>query len=310
MMKKHAYLIIAHKNIEQLQMLVDAIDFQSNDIYIMIDKKSNIVNSMIDKKSNIVNSMIDTKFSNIYFTDRIDIWWGTDSQIEAEMILFKDAYYNKINYDYYHLISGQDYPLASQEEIHNFFDSNPNKEFFTFSGMIDQSDLSVRLHKYLFSKSFRSNNLFIRLIHKIQINLYKLLYKTNSNKKKIYFGSNWCSVDNEFVKYLVDNEQYIKKRFYNGFLADEVYKHQLIMENKHFRDKVYKLETVHDLPEEFQGNLRYINWWDGSPYTWTKDDINALEKARDNGHLFSRKFDYKVDKEIISMINEKLINIK
>lgn len=295
-MKKHAYLIIAHKNIEQLQMLVDAIDFQSNDIYIMIDKKSNIVNSMID-----------TKFSNVYFTDRIDIWWGTDSQIEAEMILFKDAYYNKINYDYYHLISGQDYPLASQEEIHNFFDSNPNKEFFTFSGMIDQSDLSVRLHKYLFSKSFRSNNLFIRLIHKIQINLYKLLYKTNSSKKKIYFGSNWCSVDNEFVKYLVDNEKIIKNRFYNGFLADEVYKHQLLMENDYFKNKLYYSNFVHDLPDEFQGNLRYINWWDGSPYVWKNDDIDVLTKAKNQGHFFSRKFDIELDKEIILLINEKLI---
>lgn len=290
---------MAHKNIDQLQALIKALDFEGNDIYLMIDRKAKMDTNTLK-----------TSFSPLIFTNRIDVNWGSYSQIKAEICLFKKAYNSKCNYDYYHLLSGQDYPIASQEEIHSFFDNNPNLEFLTFSDMATQQELSIRIHNYLFSNSFRTNNIFINIVHKLQRDLYKTLFKLKKSNDKIYFGSNWCSVDNDFVKYLLDNEQHIEKTFSKGFLVDEVYKHQLIMENKHFRDKVYKLDGVHDLPEEFQGNLRYINWWDGSPYTWTKDDIDTLIKARKQGHLFSRKFDYNVDEEIISIINDKLINGK
>ncbi|MGT2833835.1 hypothetical protein ACVRZC_00500 [Streptococcus hyointestinalis] len=35
-------------------------------------------------------------------------------------------------------------------------------------------------------------------------------------------------------------------------------------------DKVYYKVGTTDNPNDIQGNLGYINWWDGSPYTWTE----------------------------------------
>lgn len=43
--------------------------------------------------------------------------------VKAEYALFHEAYYNEYIYDYYHLLSGADMPLKSQNEIHNFFHS-------------------------------------------------------------------------------------------------------------------------------------------------------------------------------------------
>ena len=37
---KHAYLIIAHQNWEQLKTLIGMLDYIDNDIYIHIDKKA------------------------------------------------------------------------------------------------------------------------------------------------------------------------------------------------------------------------------------------------------------------------------
>ncbi|PJE89938.1 hypothetical protein CU093_09960 [Limosilactobacillus fermentum] len=45
------------------------------------------------------------------------------------------------------------------------------------------------------------------------------------------------------------------------------------------------------MPNTLQGNLDYINWWDGSPYVWKDGDEKKLKKAVALGHLFSRKFD-------------------
>ena len=38
--KKHAYLIIAHTNFDQLQKLVKMLDNDKNDIFIHVDKKA------------------------------------------------------------------------------------------------------------------------------------------------------------------------------------------------------------------------------------------------------------------------------
>ena len=70
---------------------------------------------------------------------------------------------------------------------------------------------------------------------------------------------------------------------------------------------MYSLEPTNDQPTDFQGNLRYINWWDGSPYTWTdsEKDIEQLRYGKKQGHLFSRKFDL----ERYPGLKEKILEI-
>ena len=45
MVHKHAYLILAHNQFEQLAFLVSLLDHQNNDIFIHVDKKSNFNDS-------------------------------------------------------------------------------------------------------------------------------------------------------------------------------------------------------------------------------------------------------------------------
>lgn len=46
----------------------------------------------------------------------------------CELNLFKYAH-DLGKYDYYHLLSGKDFPLQSQDYIHNFFKQNEGMEF-------------------------------------------------------------------------------------------------------------------------------------------------------------------------------------
>lgn len=86
------------------------------------------------------------------------------------------------------------------------------------------------------------------------------------------------------------------------FIPTILQKHQLL-------NTVYSIEPTNDKPTDFQGNLRYINWWDGSPYTWTdsSDDIDQLKRGKALGHKFSRKFDLEsnpnLKEEILTIIN-------
>ena len=82
----------------------------------------------------------------------------------------------------------------------------------------------------------------------------------------------------------------------NKLLADEVFIPYLLQEHN-LLGRLYDSRLSYDRKEDFQGNLRYINWWDGNPYTWTSsgEDKSALLDAREKGYLFSRKFNIESD---------------
>ncbi|EGS8310725.1 hypothetical protein QDE85_003086, partial [Enterococcus faecalis] len=102
-MKKHVYLIMAHDNFDMLSLLLKELDDIRNDIVIHIDKKSSNVN-IADLKTHC-------QYSEVSFIESISVTWGAYSQIECELALLKAAV--KRNYNYYHLISGLDFPLKS-----------------------------------------------------------------------------------------------------------------------------------------------------------------------------------------------------
>lgn len=291
-LRRHAYLIIANRNPHQLDMLLSALDDSRNDIFILLDKKS----------EGIFPAKLKINFSNVTKIDPIDIYWGDYSLIEAEMSLFKAASVGK--YNYYHLLSGLDLPLVNQDTIHSFFDEHPNQEFITYSNVFNKQTLSMRLHNYHFRKSFRTDNKFMKIYHKFENRVYSKIPQHRVDVNDIDFGSNWVSLDHELVCDLIKNEDIIYKLFHNGFLVDELFIPIFINLNPKYKEKVFYSKGVTDKPKEFQGNLRYINWWDGDPYVWKRNDYDRLQHAVKLGYMFSRKFDERIDKDII----EKIIN--
>lgn len=109
----HAYLIMAHKNIQQLKILLKLLDYKENDIFIHIDATA-------DDEMKNYNYQHCCKCSKVYSKSVIDVKWGDVSQIATEIFLLKFAMRQQ-KYEYYHLISGMDLPLKSQKEIHHFF---------------------------------------------------------------------------------------------------------------------------------------------------------------------------------------------
>lgn len=273
-MKKHAYLIMAHTDIEVYKLLIKLIDDDRNDIFVHIDKKSNPLpfKNVIAKKS------------KIFFLKSRDVRWGHSSQIKLELDLFEMASKND-SYSYYHLLSGVCLPIKSQDYIHNFFDSQNNKEFISFQK--DQPIEQIReraLYYHFFTRCFRSQNVFLRcLSNKLHHLFFYILKKMNIKKKtdyKLYKGDNWCSITDCFVRLLTAKKKQIVRFFSNSFCCDEIYKQTIIM-NSSFRDCIY-FNTNGDTD-----SLRAIDWKRGSPYVWKDDDINYLKESN---KLFARKF--------------------
>jgi len=133
-----------------------------------------------------------------------------------------------------------------------------------------------------------------RVLEKVNLGIQKISglgAMRKRNLPEIRYASNWLSLDESSVDFLLGNEARIKKIFKHAFLCDELFVPTVLFSDSKFEDKLYWDEPVHDVPDELQGNLRYINWWDGSPYVWQDKDIAVLKEAASMGHLFARKFD-------------------
>lgn len=301
----HAYLIIANRNFNQLGLLLSTLDDPRNDIYLQIDAKARFKNLNALKEK--------VKQSNLFILKPIKIFWGSYSQIDAELRLFKQASSFK-EYDYYHLLSGLDLPLKSQDELHEFMDENQGKEFLTFTDasiakanhIVDRLDyhvlpnISSRSFKTrLGKKMYRGYRKLERLVEH-QFNI-----RVNQLDCPLGYGSNWLSIDHSLVLYVLKNKKWIQKYFKHSMFCDEIFIHTLVI-NSHFKDNVYVIKGVKDRPEDVQGNLRYINWWDGSPYTWRITDWSSLKKISRKNYFFARKFDEQIDKFIVKKIVNSL----
>lgn len=270
-MDKHAYLIMAHGQFDVLKRLVAALDYKWNDIYIHIDKKA----GKIDYKG--IRACVQE--SQIYFVDRISVNWGGTSLIKCELNLLKCAARN--GYQYYHVLSGVDFPIKTQEEIHNFFNSNKGKEFVEFWNKAEKDYLyRVRYYYPLQEKigryTYDIRTLFYRLLSKLLV-FFQWLGRFDRLKVypgKIKIGSNWISITNNLCQYIIRNENLIYLLFGEGVAVDELFI-QTLCWNSEFRERIYTGKSI-----------RLIDWSRGNPYTWNEKDIDEI---RNSGSLFVRK---------------------
>lgn len=279
---KHAYLIIAHDNVEILNVLLHLLDDERNDIYLHIDKKS-----YID-----LDSVYRPCASKFYLlSNRINVKWGDFSQIRVELLLLKEAIANS-HYSYYHLLSGVDLPIKSQNYIHNFFSQNQGLEFVDFSQEPVENYIK-RVSKYwLFTYWWKSKNPVMFLL-KCLIQPFVMLINRNLDVE-FKKGANWFSITDDCARYIVQNEAYINKRFKHTMCCDEIFLQTLIWNNEEFRYKIYNSN------KELVGCMREIDWTRGIPYVWQDMDFEELMNAKG---IFARKFSHEHMGIVDKMVN-------
>lgn len=294
-MGKHAYLILAHKNIGQLRKLVQMLDNPRNDIYIHVDAKL--------KTFNPENLKDAVKSSNlVLLPERLNVNWGGVSIMRAELALLKSALRDGIH-DYYHLMSGMDLPIKTQTEIHNFFDANLGKEFINL-WEFKKSTLSRFRYYTVFPEG--EGQFKTRIINHIFKGIQMAVGYRINRDFNFYFGSQWFSITQQLAQYVVDNEEWLEKVFRHTSTCDEIFLPTLVC-NSRFKDNLYDATPVKNQKEINLANMRFIDWSRGEsvrhPWTFRSDDMELLESVP---HLWARKFDETVDSEIIDKIYQKL----
>lgn len=268
---KFAFLITAHKNTKLLGYLLRMIDSEDHDIYIHWDLKAPVPPGLCEmvKKSHLT-----------IVEERYDVRWGSISQVKAEYALFKAAFNSGVHYDYYHLMSGTDLPIKSNEYFQSFFSKHSGMNFVGFCKATARERVE---YKHVFVNCLRKRDRIRTYCDKIYVALQKLLGIKNPALKDISIakGTNWCSVTEDFVKALIDKEQWVIGAFSKTKNPDEHYKQTIAINGALY-------STMFDTDDEYNGCGRLIDWSRGGPYCW---EIGDLEEILKSDRLFCRKIE-------------------
>ncbi len=278
-MNKHAYLIIAHNEPEVLRTLLAMLDDVRNDIFVHIDRRAcSVYESIKDYK--VEHSAL------IFLEHPIAVYWGDISQVQVEYMLFERAF-SQGPYAYYHLLSGVDLPIKSQDYIHAFFQKNQGKEFVGFwMDAAHRRDLKRKVYRYyLFTRYFKGGNALVHSVCALSRNLFLALqkvirYKRNQGNIVFQKGFNWVSITQAFCTYLLSQKENVFRTFRYTLCPDEIFI-QTVLWNSSFREHIYNKENA------LIGSMRYIDWERGNPYVWQEKDTDELLSSP---YLFARKF--------------------
>ena len=305
------YVILAHKNPEQLKRLINRLDAPATSFYIHIDE-----NQILKTFEKALNRFKNT--SILKNEDRFSGVWGDIGIVKATLAAMRKK-------GFVVLLSGQDYPLQNNEKIRSFFSKNKESHFITAypipHAQLDQGGLP-RINQYKINKSYkRGHFLFLNSIFESKFYSLETAGKLNFLRKsgnwtgifkifkrrkfpkylKPYAGSQWWALSTQTIKKIIE---FIEK--YPEYL--EYHRYSLLPDEMFFQSIIIHIKEAHK--SEIKKSLTYVNWERPTgplPVTFKKEDFQELEKASKN-YLFARKFDMEQDAEILDEIDKELLN--
>lgn len=334
---KLAYIITCHKNPQQVVRLINRLQKPDTNFVLHISKTS---------EGNLLNELkqLVENYNNVFFCKQED---GTHNGFGIIKGIFNGIEYllkNKIDFDYLNLISGQDYPIKSNDYIDAFFKDNYGKQFLEYFPVFPKPGSEFyenhpwgphrnvyRLDRYHFKftgatrsiPEIESNRLIEHsLFQTTKIFLYEAPRYYRENRLKTEFLLLFWSrilphqriIPDSFEIYggktwwsiTKDCAQYVLKTYYENHQMRRFFKYTLIP------DELYILTII--LNSKFKdscvnNSLREIDWEGGDgthPIIFTSSHFDKLAKSQ---KLYARKFDLQVDSHIFDRIDREFIKI-
>lgn len=270
-----AHLVLAHKNPQQLERMLDAMAHPAFDFFIHIDKKT--------ESSDF--AFLFNKPSVYPIVKRTPIHWGGWGTIQAIINGFEEITPSK-RYDYINVMSAQDFPLKPAEEIYQYILARKGTEFMTCESIEDKwKEAAARFHDYSFINwRFRGKHRLERIANKL------LPSRKYPHNHEIVGRANWFTLTQEacvfLLRYLKEHPE-VPAYFRYTWGADE-FIFSIPLYNSDFRPRIVD-------------NLMYVDWSEkkARPKLLRAEDYQALTNS---GKLFARKFDMEVDEQIIGML--------
>ena len=289
---KHAILIMAHNEYRHLKHLVEYFNHECY-VFIHFDKKGTCTEEEISEAKNWLNVIqVYKKFS---------VHWGGFSMLKCELFLLREALV-KSDADYFHLLSGQDYPIKPLEHFLNHFERNKGHDFVSFVHLPHpqwQNNTYSRFTYFYPFDFFKHGIRYSKIIDKIKSLQNKFHYKRRipDQFEHLYGGSQWFSLTRESVSMILDYTSR-KRSFLNRlkwtFAPEECY-----------------IQTVakNILPKEkiIRSNMRFIRWVFENDNKPSNLGIEHFYLLASSNMLIARKFKNPFSRKLIPAIDKYLL---
>ena len=285
-----AYIILAHKNPQQLYRLIQKLDDQQAAFFVHIDKKVSFTG--FEQLHYLCNKVI--------FVKRLNAGWGSFGLVEATLQAMQTIAESPVKFKRIILLSGQDYPIKSNTYINQYFSSSPYHVFIEYFTIPNHDKWQprgglFRIDKYFFG--FKKHQRLVARALNFLAGYVPVVKRKHPQYMQPYAGAQWWIIDDYALKYILsfvkNNPEYIT--FHKStFAPDEVFFHTILLNAKD--EKLQKSIC--------NNHLRYMNWpsrYNSHPEVLLKEDISNIKQSE---ALFARKFDDHVQEDILELVDE------
>lgn len=287
----HAILILAHKDFQLLKHLVGYFS-RGCYVFIHIDKKSSITEHELASLRNIAY------VRGIY--REFEVHWGGFSVLEAEFSLIGHAL-NECDADYFHLISGQDYPIKPLDYFLNFFEEHASTSF------IEYNPKPVHLwplpDQWRYRYFLPYDRIDARSAERAKLKKWIVLQQRcgytrplPSHFPNIYKGSQWFSITRTDAQ-LILSYTLTQSGFYEGlrytFAPEETY--------------ITTLLANCSTNNISNSNMRYIRWKGENGSNPSNLGLEHFQGIANSDALFARKMESPISDMLIREIDYSII---
>lgn len=272
-----AYFLLVHRYPAQFKRLFKAIYVPGNVYVVHIDKSSGA--ELAEELSKFLDP-----YQNAEILGPRNALWGGYSLVDAELRGMARLLEMSDRWTHYINLSGQDFPLKSQDYILQFLSANLGKQFIRALNQREKRPETLN----------RISHLFVEADGKMTETGVRRPYLADATP---FIGTQWKAVTRSFCEFVCHDPraQRFKDFYRNSFIADEAFFQAVIMNSG-------------DQGVVMNDDLRMIDWVpDGDiklrPRNYGVKDFSDLQRSTD---LFARKFDAEDDTEILTLLEAHL----
>lgn len=281
-----AYIVSAYKLPEQLSRLVERLATDTSLVLIHVDRKT-------DEQTyrHMVTSL--ARFDNVYFLRRHRCDYGGFGHVRATMTGIDELVRRRVAFDYVTLLTGQDYPIKSNEQIAEFFQKHQGASFIDYFPLPTDGWEGGGLDR-IESWHVRVRGRRVRIRGRPRLRLTRRF----PAGLRPFGGSSYWSMSRECSEWVYEflrrRPSYI--RFFKYVdVPDEMFFQTIVLNSP------LRATLVND-------DLRYLEWRNpalaGGPAVLGKDDLGKLARSP---KLFARKFDITQDRDILDLIDSRIL---
>jgi len=271
---KIAYFIMVHHKPNAFKAMFQKIYTKDQFYLIHIDRKA---------KSAVTEEiqLYILQFPNVYILESLNIVSGGFSMIQAELNAMEFLLNASLEWDYFINLSGEDYPLKSQQIIRKFLTTNNGRNYlFYYDQKFYRPDTLKRVQNH-----------FTELAYKISSFIYKREFMKGVTP---YIGGKWIIFTRNTCMFLTNNKKVMDFEDYylHTFLPAESF-FQTVLMNTSFSDIIVNDDKRAVIEQSIFQNKQ--------------DTLNFIDSLKSSNQIFIRKINSKTDEHILTYIKNSFL---